>query len=86
MKDRFGLPLSIDDIVFYSSKSKEWSGVTKIVKFTSERVTILDPWMESSDCMQIPCADKYIHVTPDRLMLFKAQIDYNKKTYPELFI
>jgi len=45
MKDRFGLPLNIDDVVFYLSKEKNWSGVTKIVKFTPKRVTILDPWM-----------------------------------------
>ena len=86
MKDRFGLPLNIDDVVFYLSKEKNWSGVTKIVKFTPKRVTILDPWRESSDCMQIPRADKHIHVTPESLILFKGQIDYNKKTYPEIFI
>ena len=86
MKDRFGLPLNIDDVVFYTSGEKHWSGVTKVVKFTHKRVTILDPWREPSGSMQIPPSDKYIHVTPDSLMLFKAQIDYNKKTYPELLI
>lgn len=86
MKDRFGLPLNIDDVVYYTAERKHWSGVTKIVNFTPKRVTILDPWLDSLGSMQIPRSDKCIHVTPDSLMLFKAQIDHNKKTYPELLI
>jgi predicted RNA-binding protein with PUA-like domain len=80
MKDALGIPLKVGDTVYlaHSHTNTNFSGLTKVLKLTSKRVTVWDPYF--------PDTPSKLSVQPERLLKVSDQIKANQVNYPELYL